>query len=151
MNNIIPPDEFVAVLQDTFARGQELTFTPTGVSMLPMLDGKNDKVTFSPKPDRLKKYDVAFYRRPENGQLVLHRMVGFTRDGGYIFSGDHQNYYEYGITDDDVLALMSSFTHKGQERSVKGFRYFIYCRLMLLKKNAIIFTRRIYHALFKKN
>ena len=68
--------------------------------MLPMLDGENDTVTFAPKPERLKKYDVAFYQRGETGQLVLHRMIGFSKDGGYIFSGDNQFYYEYGVTDD---------------------------------------------------
>lgn len=147
MSDKIAPAVFVELLQETFDRGQLLTFTPTGTSMLPMLDGREDRVTFSPKPDRLRKYDVAFYRRPKSGQLVLHRMVGFTRDGGYIFCGDNQLALEYGITHDDVLALMTSFTHKGKERSVGSLRYCIYCRYIVWKKALRRFLSRIYHRL----
>ena len=150
MSEIIAPAEFLAVLEETLDRGQELTLVPTGVSMLPMLDGKNDKVTFASKPERLKKYDVALYVRPESGQLVLHRMVGFTKDGGYVFSGDGQYYYEYGITDGDVRALMISFTHKGKEHCVDEPGYKLYIRYMMLKKKLRIFAGRVYHKVLKR-
>ena len=145
MSEIIAGGTFLEVLHEAFDMGQKLTFTPTGRSMLPMLDGKKDKVTFSPKPGKLKKYDVAFYRRPETGQLVLHRMVGFDKDGGYIFSGDGQYYYEYGICDEDILALMTSFTHKGKEHRVEELGYRIYIRRMIVKKKLWILLRKIYH------
>ena len=132
-------------------RGQVLTFTPSGTSMLPMLDGKTDTVTFSPKPERLQKYDVAFYMRPQSGQLVLHRMVGFTADGEYIFSGDNQYYYEYGIGDNDVLALMTSFTHNGKEHQITELSYRFYVRRMMLKKRFRIFAGKIYRRVFKRN
>lgn len=150
MSEIIAPVEFIAVLEETLERGQELTFVPSGNSMRPMLDGKNDKVTLSRKPDRLKKYDVALYLRGESGQLVMHRMVGLTKDGGYIFSGDGQYYYEYGIEDKDVLALMVSFTHKGRERSVGDLGYRLYVRRMMIKKKLMIFAYKVYHKLFKR-
>ena len=134
MSERLSNDEFVAVLEDTFGRGQELIFTPSGRSMLPMLDGKNDKVTFSPRPERVKKYDVLFYRRPDTGQLVLHRLIGFDKDGSYIFSGDGQYYIERGIRYEDILAIMSSFTHKGRQRGVNDFSYRVYIRLMMCRK-----------------
>ena len=137
-------------MQDSFARGQVITFTPSGKSMLPMLDGKTDKVTFSPKPEKLKKYDVAFYMRPKSGQPVLHRMIGFTKAGEYIFCGDNQYCYEYGIGDGDVLALMTSFTHKGKERRVTDLSYRVYIRFMMLKKHLHRFAAKIYHALFDR-
>lgn len=149
MSELIAPDDFVVMMNESFERGQELIFTPTGTSMLPMLDGKEDKVTFSPKPDHLKKYDVAFYVRRKTNQLVLHRMIGFTKSGGYIFSGDNQYYYEYGVGDDDVLALMTSFTHKGKEYQVTDVSYRFYIRRMMLKKRCHIFAAKIYHKLFK--
>lgn len=127
-------DEFVALLEDTFGRGQELIFTPSGTSMLPLLDGKRDKVTFSPKPERVRKYDVLFYRRPSTGQLVLHRLVGFDKSGGYIFSGDGQYYFEYGIVYDDILAIMSAFTRKGRQHSVDDLSYRVYIRFMMMRK-----------------
>lgn len=149
MNEYISPEDFVAVMRESFDRGQALTFTPSGNSMLPMLDGKNDKVTFSQKPDKLKKYDVAFYVRRKTNQLVLHRMIGFTKDGAYIFSGDNQYYYEYGVGDDDVLALMTSFTHNGKDYQVSDFSYRFYIRRMMLKKRLRMVASKVYHKLFK--
>ena len=143
MSERISSADFVMILQEAFARGQELTFTPTGTSMLPMLDGREDTVTFSPKPERLKKYDVAFYCRPTSGQLVLHRMVGFDKSGGYVFSGDGQYYYEYGITDNDVLALMTSFTRKGKTYSLSDPSYRLYIRRMMLKKRLRILLGKV--------
>lgn len=148
MNKTIAPDEFVTILRDVFAQGRELTFTPSGTSMLPMLDGVEDKVTFSPKPERLRRYDVAFYRR-RSGQLVLHRVVGF-KDGAYVFSGDNQYYYEYGVRDSDILALMTSFTHNGKLHRVDEPGYRLYIRRMMLKKRMRIFAAAIYRRLFKR-
>lgn len=147
LSEYIAPNEFLQVLSECLERGQEFIFTPTGSSMLPMLDGRNDTVTFSPKPERLKKYDVAFYIRRRTDQLVLHRMIGFTDDGGYVFSGDNQYYYEYGVTDDDVLALMTSFTHKGRHHKVTDFSYRFYIRRMMFKKRLRIFLSKIYRKL----
>ena len=143
--------EFVELLRDTFDRGQELIFSPSGRSMRPMLDGVNDKVTLSPKPDRLRKYDCAFYLRPRTGQPVLHRMIGFTKDGGYIFSGDNQYVKEYGVTDDCILALMTSYTHKGKLRDLSALRYRLYCRWIVWKKKPIALLARIYHKLKREN
>ena len=147
MSEYIAPSEFLELMQESFDRGQDLIFTPGGRSMLPMLDGKTDTVTFSPKPDKLKKYDVAFYIRRKSDQLVLHRMIGFTIDGGYVFSGDGQYYYEYGVTDDDVLALMTAFTHKGKHHKVTDFSYRFYIRRMMLKKRLRMLLSKIYHKL----
>ena len=149
MSERIANDEFVAVLEEILGRGQDLIFTPSGVSMLPMLDGKEDKVTFSPKPERVRKYDVLFYRRPATGQLVLHRLVGFDKSGGYIFSGDGQYYFEYGVTYDDILAIMSAFTHKGRQHGTGDLSYRIYIRLMMARKLMRMAAGKVYR-MFKK-
>lgn len=150
MSEVIASCDFVELMQESFERGQLVTFTPSGSSMMPMLDGKTDAVTFSPPPERLKKYDVAFYKRPKSGQLVLHRMIGFTKSGEYIFSGDNQYYYEYGIGEHDVLALMTSFTRRGKELQTDDFSYRFYIRRMMLKKRIRIFVSKIYHKLFDR-
>ena len=146
MSEQISFEEFSELLNETFERGQELTFIPSGSSMRPTLNGVDDKVTFSPKPEHLKKYDVAFYRR-RDGHLVLHRMIGFTRDGDYIFCGDNQYAYEYGITDGDILALMTAYTHNGRQRSVRSLRYRAYSRYIVLKKKIRKLLSKIYHKL----
>ena len=149
MSERISNREFVEVLKDTFDRGQDLIFTPSGVSMLPMLDGKTDKVTFSVRPKRLKKYDVLFYIRPSTGQLVLHRLVGFGKDGTYVFSGDGQYYLERGVRDEDIIAIMSSFTHRGKRHEVNEVPYNLYIRMMMIKKMLRIAASKMLR-LFKK-
>ena len=151
MSEIISPSEFIEVMRESFSRGQVITFTPTGSSMLPLLDGKHDTVTLSPKPERLNKYDVAFYLRPDSGQLVLHRLIGFTKDGGYIFCGDNQRGYEYGIGDADILALMTSFTHNGREYQMTDASYRRYVRRMMAKKRFKRTAVRAYRALFRES
>lgn len=150
MSELISNGEFIAAMQDAFERGQQLKFTPSGTSMLPMLDGKTDTVTFAPRPEKLKKYDVVFYLRPRTGQVVLHRLVRFAKDGTYVFSGDNQYYYEPGVRDEDILALMISFTHRGKERSVNDFSYRFYIHCMMLKKRLRMFASKVRRHLFKK-
>ena len=133
-----------------FQSGQAVTFVPSGTSMLPFLDGKTDKVTLSPKPLRLKKNDVAFYVRPKTGQPVLHRMIGFTKSGEYIFCGDNQLDYEYGIADDDILAVMTAFTHRGKEHQATERRYRFSIRLLWLKKRLRRCASKAYYRLFDR-
>lgn len=135
------------MMQEAFRRGQEITFTPSGTSMLPILVGDRDMVTLSPKPDRLRRYDVALYRRPKTNQLVLHRLIGFTDDNGFIFSGDNQYTYEYGIRDKDILALMTAFVHNGKEYRTNEFSYKLYIRCMMFKKRITHFSHRVYRFL----
>ncbi len=151
MSEHISPAEFVSVMFECFDRGQDVEFTPQGTSMLPMLDGKSDKVTFTPKKGKLKKNDVAFYVRSKSGQLVLHRMVGFDHDGGYIFCGDNQVAYEYGVEDKDVLAVISSFTHDGKRYATTDFSYRMYVWRMMLKKRLKMFAIKVYQKLKRRN
>ncbi len=149
MSERITNSEFLAVMDEAFKRGQELKFTPSGSSMLPMLDGADDTVTLGKKPDRLKKYDVAFYRRP-SGQLVLHRVVKVCRDGTYTFCGDNQLVYEPGVKHEDILALMTAFSHDGKARGISDFSYRFYIHRMMTKKRLRKFLGRVYRKVFKR-
>lgn len=148
MSELISNEEFLDVLRVVFEHGQQFKFAPSGRSMLPMLDGKEDTVTLAAKPDKLKKYDVVFYLRPRTGQMVLHRLVRFAKDGTYVFSGDGQYYYEHGVRDEDIRAIMVSFTHKGKKHSVDDLSYRLYIRRMMLRKRlhmAVDKLRRLFH------
>lgn len=58
-------------------RGQ-LVCANEGVGMLPLQRQHRDLMMIERKPcHRLKKYDVPFFKR-ENGQYVLHRILGWT-------------------------------------------------------------------------
>lgn len=107
--------------------GQSVKFSPRGTSMLPMLREGRDCVILSSPPDRLKKYDVALYQRI-NGQYVLHRVVKVKGDG-YVFAGDNQFTYEYGLDHTAVIAVMTAFTREQKHHSVHSFAYGTYCHL----------------------
>ncbi len=105
-----------------------LTYTFKGSSMNPMLKQGRDLFTVKAKtPERCRKYDVVLYRRPPN-HYVLHRIVE-VHDTDYVILGDNCISKEYGITDEDILAVMTSFTRRGKEHSVQEAPYRIYSRV----------------------
>lgn len=114
----------------------QLTYKNVGVSMLPLLKQGRDLFTLNRKTsERCKKYDVVLYRRPPD-KYVLHRIIE-VREEDYVIRGDNCINNEYGITDKDILGVMTSFIHKGKEYSVNDFRYKVYyvlrCKLYFFR------------------
>ncbi|MBQ6153579.1 MAG: S24/S26 family peptidase [Ruminococcus sp.] len=149
IERISNPD-FLELMEEAFSRGSTVCFTPSGTSMLPMLNGTTDTVTLSKKPSQLHQYDVIFYVR-EGGVFVLHRIVKCEKDGTFTLSGDSQYYLEKGVRYEDVKALMTSYTHLGKERSVTSFSYQFYIRRMILKKRIRMFLSSVYHKVLSHN
>ena len=124
------------------------TYTNIGTSMLPLLRQRKDLFTIEQKHGRCKKYDVVLYKRPPKS-YVLHRVVKVC-ERDYVMLGDNCINKEYGIRDEDILGVMTSFVRNGKEIPVshKGYRlyavlwYFFYplrwcfmkCRLKLKRK-----------------
>lgn len=128
-NNEVELDEVMEIIKEKLALGGTVTFTPRGASMLPMLKGGRDIVVLKQHSGRLHFLDVALYRR-ENGAYVLHRVIGFDEDGGYIFCGDNQFKREHGIMDKDVIGVMTAFLRKGKKYTNDSFRYRVYCKIL---------------------
>lgn len=101
------------VMAEQLDAGKTVRFAPKGVSMLPLIRQDLDTVVIKTAPPKLKKYDLALYRR-KNGQFVLHRVVGVNKDGSYVMCGDNQYWREYGITDENILAMAVGY-YKGNE------------------------------------
>ena len=101
--------------------------TPLGRSMRPMLRGGKDNILVSPPTGRLKKYDVALYARAD-GVHVLHRVVA-VREQDYVMRGDNCDYTEYGITDEDLIGVMTGFWRGERFVSADNRRYRLYIRL----------------------
>ena len=94
-------NDIVPLVEAQVNSGGYFYLVPKGVSMLPTIRGDVDTVTLE-KADSLKKGDIVLYKR-ENGQIVLHRIVGFLRDS-LILSGDAQTELEFGIKQNAVIA-----------------------------------------------
>ena len=77
-----------------------------GMAMLPLIREGLDSVVLSPITKKLKKYDIPLYRRAD-GSYIIHRIVAL-KDGAYTMAGDNQFVYEKGITDEQMIALVTS-------------------------------------------
>ena len=81
----------------------EAIITPVGISMWPMIRSRRDTVLLTKPQGRLCKYDLPVYKR-ESGELVMHRVMEVCSNS-YTMCGDHQTVLEYGITDEQIVAL----------------------------------------------
>ena len=88
---------------------------------------KRDLFTITKKQGRCRKYDVALYKRAD-GAYVLHRIVKVLPDG-YVFLGDNCLNKEYGITDQDILGVMTSFVRDGKEHAADAGGCLLYAKL----------------------
>lgn len=115
------------IMKETLDNDGKVTFTPRGISMLPMLRSNMDTVTLEKPVFPLKKYDLPLYIR-DNGNYVLHRVVKVKKNG-YVMRGDNQLINESGIKESQIIGIVTDFTRKGKQYSVNNLGYRIYCVL----------------------
>lgn len=115
-----------------------------GTSMNPLLKTERDKVYIEKPKGRLKRKDVALYKRA-NGMYVLHRVYK-VMNGSYVFWGDNQLVLEYGVKDENVLGVCTGY-YKGEKYidfkksfKLKLYRLF-WCSNLGLRKFLNIFRR----------
>lgn len=110
--------------EEELNRKGSFTYTCSGISMLPLLRQRKDLFTIEKKQGRCEKYDVVLYKRyPES--YVLHRVVE-VREKDYVILGDNCLNKEYGIRDEDIIGVMTSFVRNGKEYSVSHRGYRVY-------------------------
>lgn len=132
--------ELVLLMRESLAAGQTVRFSPKGVSMLPMLRQGKDTVTLSPVEGPLRKYDIPLYRR-DNGAYILHRIV---RAGEtYTCIGDNQYVLEPGIRQDQIIAVVTSFSRGDREIPVTSLGYRTYVCLWHWSRPARRFAGRV--------
>ena len=121
-------DEMYPIICEQLQSGGKVRFKPHGTSMLPTLRQGIDEVVLVQPYKKLKKYDIAFYRR-KNGQFVLHRIMGKKSDSSYIIRGDHQFQYEYGVCDEDIIAVCSGIYRNGKFISANSLTFYLWAIL----------------------
>ena len=126
-----------------------LTYTNVGTSMMPLLKQGRDLFTVRAKQpgERLSVGDVAIYRRGKS--TVLHRVVE-VRENDYVILGDNCVNREPGITDDDIIGVMTGFVRGGKEHFVSDPSYRLYSALWLRTEKPRVFLKRGYTWLRKR-
>ena len=100
--------------------------TTVGTSMYPLLRSRCDTIVIRPVTGRLNKYDVPLYRR--GSDYVLHRIVKVTKTG-YVICGDNCLHREYGITDAQIVGVLSGIVRGEKGIDLQGWKYRWYCRI----------------------
>ncbi|MCQ4021828.1 MULTISPECIES: S24/S26 family peptidase [unclassified Ruminococcus] len=141
-----------STFEQELEKNGKLVYTNVGYSMMPLLRQKRDLIIIEKPNGRLKKYDVPLYKRP-NGQYVLHRILK-VRENDYVICGDHCTRREYGVTDEQIIGVLTAFVRNGKTYSVshKGYRAYVhlwcdffYIRVSVLRAKAAarrLFKRR---------
>ncbi len=113
-------------IDDVIAQDGVYVSTTSGVSMYPMLRDRRDTVIIEPYQGRLKKYDVPLYHRGD--KYVLHRIVKVLPEG-YVICGDNCLKKEYGISDREIIGVLTGFYRDGKEIDMNGYGYRCYARI----------------------
>lgn len=115
----------MSTFEDILARDGRLVYKTRGVSMLPMLHQERDLVIIEVPKGRLKKYDVALYKRGDN--TVLHRVIHVNADS-YLIRGDN-TYALEKVPDSAVIGVLTSFVRKGKRTKATNPLYKCYVRI----------------------
>jgi len=116
---------FEEVLNETGS----LLYKNVGFSMLPLIREGRDFIYIKKRPEgRLKKYDVALFKRPHikgRGEYVLHRVLKVNPDGTYWIVGDHCTGGEL-VKEENILGVLAAVKRKGKTVNVTDFGYRLY-------------------------
>ena len=96
--------------------------SPISGSMRPLIRPQRDSALFVAYKGRLKKYDVALYRR--DGQAIMHRVLRVLPNG-YIIRGDNANISEY-VANEQVIGVMKGFYRDEWYVSCDHMIYWLY-------------------------
>lgn len=128
------------LVRERLAAGYKVRYLPfQGVSMLPMLRQKKDKVELGPLPEKLKKYDLPVYQTP-SGKYLMHRVVKVTPTH-YICLGDNTLEYET-IYPEQMIGVVTAFTRNGRRINVTNPLYRLYCLIWSRTRPARILYKR---------
>ena len=104
----------------------KIVYPNVGVSMRPLIRQGKDVMIIERPDGRLKKYDGALYKR-RNGSYIMHRVLK-VREKDYVICGDNCIYREYGITDDQIIGVLTGVIREGKEIKAtdRAYRFYVH-------------------------
>lgn len=143
------------IIKETLDMGKSFKIAPNGGSMLPLIVQGRDYVYIKKPEGRLKKYDIAFFKR-KNGAFILHRVIKVKKDS-YVFCGDNQWLVEKGVKDNQIIGVVCKLECGGKTFSADDGEYMKYSQkrvktrvLRNYKKIFINKLSKIYRKIIKK-
>ena len=91
-----------------------------GESMRPMLRGGQDMVIIEPLHEKLRKYDVIFFK-DASSRYVLHRVIKIKSDK-VITRGDN-TYFTETVSKYAILGILTKYNKNGKSYSVNLLSY----------------------------
>lgn len=110
---VIANEIFLPVIQELLEEGKEVPLTVSGNSMAPFFIHGRDKVLLEPAKDRMRKGDIAIFRR-KSGQYILHRIYRVSKGNQYFFVGDAQTEIEGPIDREQIFGKVKAVCRKGK-------------------------------------
>ncbi len=124
-----------------------LVYHNVGDSMMPLIKQGRDLMVIEVPERPFKKYDAVLYKR-DNGQYIMHRIVGKSREG-FILRGDNQYEKEYGIKNEQILGLLTAVIRNGKEFKTDAFLskiyVFLWCKNFFVRKIIFKFKNYLYN------
>ena len=136
--------------EEELSKHGKIIHTNVGVSMMPLLRQHRDVMIIERPNGRLKKYDCPLYKT-RSGKYILHRIIK-VRENDYVICGDNCVTFERGVTDKQILGVLTGVIRDGKTITMDNKLYklyyhlwcdFIYIRISIL--HIIRFTKRIFN------
>ena len=109
------------------AQNGYLIYRNEGDSMLPLIKQNRDLMVIEKLNRSAKKYDAVLYKR-DNGQYVMHRIIG-SDSQGFILCGDNRYDKEYAVRNEQILGVLTAVVRDGKEIKTNSFKSRLYVHL----------------------
>ena len=117
-----------------------IIYKNVGTSMMPMIREGRDVMVISRSEGRLRRFDIPLYKRGD--KYILHRVLK-VREKDYVIAGDHCVYREYGVTDEDIIGVLTGLYRDGKPVSLDSLGYKLYCHLWCDFYHVRVFILRV--------
>ena len=145
---VMPNEQFLPVLVELAADGNEVSLPVVGSSMTPFLVPGRDRVCFKKPVFPLKRGEIALFQR-RNGDFVLHRVAKVTKSA-YWFLGDAQTEPEGPIFEEQICGVVTKAFWKDRwlEKTAPIWRF--YSGFWLFVRPLRPYLRKIGSLFFRK-